>query len=168
MSKKIIILRKAQLAFLDIFLAISVFFFLFVVAMFMWNDYVTDFTDRLTYEEAVIKAFHVSDIIVRSPGTPTAWEGDVSKESLKVIGLADTDRQLTHDKVKNFTSLEPNKVRALFDMMPYKYYFKITDLDGDVLEESGETVTGEEEVINLKRFVLYKGEEAIVELTIWK
>lgn len=160
--------KKAQLAFLDIFLALFVFFSLFVAAIFMWNDYSTNLSDRLSYEEAVIKAFHISDILVRSSGTPTAWEGDASKESLEVIGLADMDRQLTVDKVKNFTSLEVDKVRVLFNTMPYHYYFKITDLEGQLIEGSGETITGEEEVINLKRFVLYDGEEAIVEFALWK
>lgn len=158
--------KKAQFAFLDIFLALFVFFFLMIVALFMWNDYSTDLENRLTYEEAVIQAFHISDILVRSSGAPTNWE--YGTESLEVIGLADKDRQLTQNKVKSFADLEVDSVRILFNTVPYKYYFKITNLEDNILETAGETITGEEEVINLRRIVLYEGQEAIAEFALWK
>lgn len=160
-------MSKAQVATFDLFLAVFVFIILLFAVVFIWRDYTLRLDKKLEFDHMQIKAFQISNTLLKNPGTPTAWENYPNEA--KVLGLAYKDRVLSQDKVDAFIDLTYNDIKKLFmiDYYDYDFYFAIKNLEGESIKTTGLTPTGNY-IINLQRRVLYNNEEAIMEFSLWK
>ena len=156
-------MSKAQLVMTDFFIALMVFIILITAIIINLNNY----TSRLSYDqnknEILITLFQVSDAFVKTSGIPSSWESNLT--SLEVIGLADWDRNLSVNKVKNFTNLNYTRAQSFLDY--YNFYFRIMNSTNSSLVASGLVFNGTSSV-STRRYVNYNGNEVIMELTLWE
>ncbi|MBU2638021.1 MAG: hypothetical protein KJ955_03545 [Nanoarchaeota archaeon] len=157
-------MRKAQIASIDLFIAVTIFLILLGVVLHAWNIYNLRLQDNIEYEKMQLKAFHVSDLLVKSPGYPFAWEDSGPAE---VIGLASSDRVLSPEKVSAFIAMDYDESKQMLKLSPYEYSFRIKQLSNNLTSSSGLPMAGELSV-TAERYVTYNDEKAIVQITIWE
>lgn len=158
-------MRKGQIGSIDLFVAIFVFFILLAVLMGMWNLYYTRLNEGTEYEKMRLLAFHISDIFVKTPGYPSAWE--TSPASAEAIGLASSDRVLSSAKANAFAAMDYSFARERTKLTGYNFKFRIKDLSNNVLLSSGSNISGDT-AIAVERYVEYENEKAIMEFAVWK
>jgi len=133
--------KKGQTIIIDLFIAISIFVLL------------------IGATDLQVKAFQVTDLLVKSTGNPGAWENNIS--SAAVIGLAESDRVLDRNKVEAFANISHNEGVKLLNLGDYNYYFEIKDVNG------GNLPNGDVK-FNVERYVSYEGSDEIFKFTLWK
>jgi hypothetical protein len=158
-------MRKAQIASIDLFIAITVFLLLTAATIYTWNLYNLRLNENLEYEKMQLIVFQITDLLVKSPGYPTAWEENPT--NLGVIGLAQDDRILSQDKITAFTKLNYDTSKEKFNIELYDYKFRIKDLSNNIIQESGQNFTGDTSIV-IERYVLLNNEKRIMEFTLWK
>lgn len=155
--------HKAQIGVLDFFMAFFIFVTLIITSVLIWNQYNIKLNSNLEYNDMMIKAFQISDGLVKNPGSPTNW----NTTNVKIIGLATEDRKLSSDKVNKFINISENEVEGIFKTYLYNFSFKLKTIDGDPILSYGDPPAGIMSV-SLKRYVLYEDQETIMEFTLWK
>jgi len=158
-------MRKAQIASIDLFIAITIFLFLALITIYTWNLYNTRLGESLEYEKMQLIAFQITDLLVKNPGHPSGWEE--SPANVGVIGLAQDDRVLSQSKITAFANLDYDTSKERFNIEPYDYKFKIKDLSNNVIQESGQAFIGDTSIV-VERYVLLNNEKTIMEFTLWK
>lgn len=151
--------KRSQASMLDLFMGAFLFIILITFVMITWNNYNNRLYERLIYEQIELKTFQVSDLLVRSSGSPTNWEDNIS--SLKVIGLADKDRILSTNKVAAFVNLSNDNVTKILNLENYNFYFKL----GSYI--SGSTPNGTISV-SLRRYVIFENATEEIQFILWK
>ena len=165
-------MRKAQIASVDLFIAITIFLILTAATIYTWNLYTIRLNENLEYEKLQLIVFQITDLLVKNPGHPTGWEENPN--NVGVIGLAQDDRVLSQDKITAFINLDYDISKERFNIEPYDYKFRLKDLSGSILQdeseqylESGQTFTGDISIV-IERYILFNNEKAIMEFTLWK
>lgn len=158
-------MRKAQLASIDLFIAITVFLLLSAATIYTWNLYNKRLNENLNYEEMQLIVLRITDLLVKNPGYPPGWEEN--PVNLEVIGLAQDDRILSQDKVTAFVNLDYIVSKEKFNIESYDYKFRLRDLSNNTQEESGQDFTGDSSIV-IERYVLLNDEKRIMEFTLWK
>jgi len=158
-------MRKAQVASIDLFIAITAFIFLIAATAYTWNIYNTRLAENIEYEKMELAAFQITDLMVKSQGYPSAWE-EIPAE-VQVIGLAQDDRLLSQDKVDAFMNLDYGLAKERFNIELYDYKFRLKDLANNMLQESGLDFTGDTSIV-IERYIIFGDEKAILEFTLWK
>ena len=155
-------MSKGQIFTLDFFVGLAIFIVLFMVLLVNLNKYQDQVNTDIISNRLQQKALQITDILIKTQGVPTNWEKN--NTSLKVPGLASYDRILNSKKVDTFTKLKYNRTKKLLNIDPYEFYFKLetpTDIKTYGLNISGQA-------INIKRYIYYQNEKAILEFAIWK
>lgn len=156
--------RKSQITLTDLFVAIFMATVLIIIIVFAWNRYTTILNDEANYKELQIIAFQTADLLVKSGGQTKGWER--SPESVQVIGLASSDRNLSTEKVNAFVNLDYNITSKALGVELYNFHFQLNHINGTKLAEHGKTPS--ESVVNVQRIVSYKNEKAVLEFGLWK
>jgi hypothetical protein len=159
--------KKGQVAVLDLFIAALIFGIIVTSIMFVWNNYNVKIDRQIDSNTNLIRAYHISDLLTRYPGKPTAWEKyyDLGLDTVTIIGLAKDDRVVDEGKLSTFLDLDYDYIRSKLSINSYDFYFKMTNLDGSDLIPSVEkgNITNSSVAIVLKRYVIYNEEEKILE-----
>jgi len=107
-------------------------------------------------------ALSISDMLVRSPGTPKTWEQDPA--NAEVMGLATFPNVLSESKIKQFALMDYNESREPMGL-DYDYYFYVESLNGNRLYESGNAGLGEQSIA-ITRFAVLNDEKVRVRLVV--
>lgn len=158
-------MRKAQIASIDLFIAITIFLLLAAATIYTWNLYTARLNENLEYEKMQLIVFQITDLLVKNPGYPSAWEENPT--NLEVIGMAQDDRILSQDKITAFTKLNYDTSKEKFNIELYDYKFRIKDLSNNMIQESGQNFTGDTSIV-IERYVLLNNEKRIMEFMLWK
>lgn len=156
--------KKSQMAIIDLFIAIFVFSILVVMVIFIWNKYGMILTENNEYGRMQIITFQRADLLVKSKGDPRNWEDFPA--GVDVIGLAESDRNISIEKVDAFINLSYNTTLKSMGLELYDFYFQLKHINGTKLAEHGNNPNNT--VVNVQRLVTYKNEKAIVEFAVWK
>ncbi len=172
--------KRGQAAVTDLFIAISVFIILITITTLTWNLYNIRLTSRFDYDEMMLKGFQVSDLLVKSKGTPADWHTNYNITTPRgspadiippiVLGLSDNERVLSPERVDSFKDISDSNPQIVKDALRinlYNYYFVIRNQTGAPLLNSGNFPSGKY-AVNLARIVLYKDQPVIMEFAIWK
>ncbi len=179
--------RKGQAAVTDLFIAISVFIILITIITLTWNLYNIRLQNRFDYDDMMIKAFQVTDSLVKGRGVPADWETrdqKIGNSNVQVLGLSENERFLSEQKVKVF-SLDPSKstnpnaklddqtLKNTLKINLYNYYFVLRHLNGTVTGCPTEcntrgTFPSGNYVVNLARLAMYQGQPVYLEFAVWK
>lgn len=155
-------MSKAQVALIDLFIAFFLFMLLLSVTISTWNLYLIRLNENNENNEMIIKAFQTTDALVKSRGVPTLW----NLTNVNLTGLAQSDRVLSTEKVDLFINLTESQIKDIFKIQLYSFSFSLKDIDENILIERGNVTS--ERVVNVKRYVLYENEPAILEFKIGK
>lgn len=155
--------RKSQAVSMDLFMAVAVFIILITTIIFSWNLYYKRLGERMAYEDIMVNAFQISDLLVKSKGTPPGW----NSTNLDIIGLASYDRNISAQKINSFTNISYDKLKELFNIERYELYFRINYLNGTAMNNYGREFNGTYSV-NIRRYVIYENEKAIMDFRLWK
>ena len=156
--------KKAQIVTTDLFIAIVIFTIIMSIIIISWGRYTAKLDDRLNYDEMQSRAFQISNLLVKSQGSPSNWENGGNAESL---GLASRDRILSSSKVDAFANLSYGNITKLLGIRNYDFYFKLKDFENNTLVLVGNIPAGNF-AVNLRRYVIYENEEAVMEFALWK
>ncbi len=171
-------MRKAQIGSTDLFIAVAVFTILFVLIILAWNNYVVVLNSKLDFTETQVKVFQISDLLVKTPGSPARWEDLEDSSNIIELGLATRPNVLSRDKAikmldTNF--IDADGIKDVFNINSYNIIIEITDTAGVVKQESGNELsygdsspTTEENIVIIRRPVLYETENAILKVVLWK
>lgn len=158
-------MKKGQLWTLDMAFSMLIFFSAMLSVIFAWNYISANTVENRELTEIQLKAFELSDSLIRTPGIPSDW----NDSTVQVIGLAYSDNILVESKVKEFVSMDYNKARSTLTISPYQFYFEVMDINGTVHENSTLSVSATAEmVVPTERYALYKGRIVKVRLVIWE
>jgi len=158
-------MRKAQVASIDLFIAITVFLILSVATIYTWNLYSTRLNESLNYEKMQLITLQITDLLVKNPGFPSGWEENIN--NLDVIGLAQDDRVLSQDKITAFIDLGYDVSKEKFNIEYYDYKFRLRDLSNNTLQESGQDFAGDTSIV-IERYVLVDDKKRIMEFMLWE
>lgn len=161
--------KKGQVAVLDLFIAALIFSIIVTAIMFTWNSYNVKIEDQIEYNTNLVRAYHISDLLVRYAGKPSAWEhyGDLSEDAIEIVGLAERDHIIDPDKLNSFMNLSYDYVRTKLKINEYQFYMDLKHINGSDFNPPIEfgNQTNESSIISLRRYVIYNDTEAI--LGIW-
>jgi len=155
--------RKSQIVSADLFMAVSVFVILITTIIFSWNLYYTRLNERIAYNDMMVNAFQVSDLLVKSKGKPPGW----NSTNVGIVGLAEYDRNISTRKVNSFTNISYDELKELFNTERYEFYFQIKHLNGTAMNSYGKEFNGTYS-INIRRHVIHENEKAIMDFRLWK
>ena len=156
--------RKAQIASIDLFVALTIWAVLLLLIVLSWNLNNNDIIERLEFDSMASRAFQISDTLIKDRGFPSNWNsGNVS-----IIGFAAEDRILSQEKVSAFTNLSYNASREIFKAYGENFYFALRNLTGENITSSGMQPAGSRRAVSVMRYVLYNNETAVMEFTLWK
>ncbi len=167
--------KRGQIAVTDLFIALSIFIILMTVIALTWQLYTLRLSNRLDYDYMVLRAFQISDTLVKSQGYPTNWETIVNlnnPQEVTVIGLVDNYMSLSPDKVDKFSFMNYTEVQKKFKIGQYNYYFVLKDLQGAPIKSSGLPPAGKY-TVNLARVLYYQDATqtkvpTVMEFALWK
>jgi len=160
-------LKKGQIVELDFFMAIIIFGFILVIIFLAWNTYSEKINTELDHNTDLIKAYHLSDLLSKYPGRPSSWEQNIAlvTSNVNAIGLAYSDRIIDDNKLSTFLTLDYDLSKDIMNINSYEYYFKISKMKDGTFDSSLEKgiKIDEENIIAIRRYVIYNGTEAIME-----
>ena len=161
--------KRGQAAVTDLFVAIGIFIVLVTVTSVLWNLYQVRLMNNMDHDETVVKAFQVSDILLKTPGEPSNWEQNVlnlGSESalpyIKYIGLVEGDRKVPYDKINALRldligvpprNITEEDVKKMFHASQYRLGIKITSSDGNEVLLFGRTSGTSKFSVNLGKNV---------------
>ncbi|MEK6903061.1 MAG: hypothetical protein AABW64_00245 [Nanoarchaeota archaeon] len=174
--------RRGQAAVTDLFISISVFIILITIITLTWNLYNIRLQNRFDYDDMMIKAFQVTDSLVKGRGVPTDWETQNPVTNVQVLGLSENERFLSEQKVKIFAKdpkiysaalLSDAVLKSTLKINLYNYYFVLRHLNGTVTGcpsacNNRGTFPSGNYVVNLARLVMYQNQPVYLEFAVWK
>ena len=101
--KKMMRGKKGFAALTDFAIATSIFFIIFAYGISLWSSFNVTLESQKEFNEMLTKSYHISDLLVKTKGSPSAWERN--PESAATIGLATRTLDLSETKVNAFTSI---------------------------------------------------------------
>ncbi|MFH1317271.1 MAG: hypothetical protein ABII01_07155 [Candidatus Woesearchaeota archaeon] len=164
--------KKAQVAVSDLFIAIFVFMILITIILVSWRIYSLRLNNNVAYRDMTERVYYISDILVKSQGFPEDWEDNpLYQENPDILGLADSPRNISIDKVAWMESIDGDdrdKIKDLLKIRGYLYSIVISDFESDThLVEFGDTPAEIGQIIRIKRIVNYDDERAWFIMSLW-
>lgn len=162
-------MSKAQLVMTDLIFVTTILIILLTISMIMWNTGVTRIQLKENIENLEADALAISDQLVRTPGLPEDWEENVA--AVTIIGLANEPNVLDRNKVHEFIELDYDTAKRLLG--GYDFNFTLTNSTGNIITD-GDTelksgiVVHAEQVVGIRRIVLYNNQPASLNLMIGK
>ncbi len=155
--------KRGQATIIDLLMAISVFILLVTITTVMWDLYSIRLSNRVEYDNMVIKSFQISDALMKGKGSPIYWEY-VPDDEVVLIGLMQGEKRLSYNKVEKFQDFPDDKLREMFRVGKYNYFFRIKYLNKTEIILKGIPPSGKY-TVNLMRVAEYDrdGDESIFE-----
>ena len=173
--------KSGQAVIIDFFIALFIFILLVSMISIMWNKYNFELNQKVTQKDMWLKTYHISDILVHTPGSPSAWENvdwennfnDIN-DLIETVGLVSFDRSLDSDKIEEFVNLTNNytAVKGLLNIEGYQLYFRLFDADM-LITESGPSpnLYNAERTTSVRRYVQCdesSSDRCILEVSLWE
>ena len=139
--------KKSQSVVIDFFIAIFIFVIIVSITTLMWNRLSLELHDKVVQKDMLLKAYHITDTLIESPGSPSNWESEIEDlegidDRIKSIGLADSDRQLSLNKIYAFLTLVDannqdnyNMAKKILNIEGFDFYVKLYGVSFSFFEE---------------------------------
>ena len=159
--------KKSQVFVMDLLLGVFVAVIIFAFLFLSWVDYERDYKREIEYNDKLIIGYQVTDMLVDSEGFPKNWEDN--PDNISSLGLKGDFAELDDDKVNMFFNhLSQDNVSELFNIERFSFNVVIKNTDGYALTSTlGDTPSLEDYIINLRRYVIYDGQNATLDFKIW-
>ncbi|MBN2250890.1 MAG: hypothetical protein JW724_02295 [Candidatus Altiarchaeota archaeon] len=181
--------KRAQSSAAEFLIGYFIFFLVLTLAIVLWSSTTSKIANSERLYEFEETCINVAEKLVKTRGVPQNW----SREDVTVIGLAETPRTLSRDKLLEFLEImndtssdvhlqsesacsglsnyECNK-----DMLgagKYEFHFNLTDINGTTMQWKGVTyATGRMPVNNsqqipVTRTAVLENEVAVIRMIFW-
>ena len=154
--------RKGQITSGDFVLASILFLSMVLFMALFWFVMLADVGHAVEKDVLEATAIPVSDLLLKTPGTPPHWEED--PENVEGIGLVSSQNILAEGKLGNFTGISYEDAKETMGLSE-EFYFYVEDFEGNRLHETGNSTIGDQ-AISLTRFALLNGEKVRMRLII--
>ncbi|AJF60468.1 MAG: hypothetical protein J4224_05565 [Candidatus Diapherotrites archaeon] len=157
--------ESGQTILVDLTFALLIFLLVFNSINAAYISSVASVKERSRLNEMQLKATQAIESLVSFEGTPSNWE-ELPLQQVQEIGLADESKTINEAKLNAFKNLSAdyNSTKVLLNLGLFDYFFSLKGAD-DV--NAGLPATTNATQVQVKRIVTYKGEEAIVEFTLY-
>ncbi len=156
--------KKAQIMMTDLFVALSVFLVLLISVVSFMILYEKRVNSNMAYEDMRMKAMQIANFLVKSPGIPQDWENNAS--SVMAIGLASAPLILSEEKVVNFTTLDYERAKTIFNVRHYEFNFVLMDSNNSILFSKG--IESANESVSISRYVRFNNSNSLMIFRIYK
>ncbi|GEM_PF-1026875 len=154
--------KKGQAVITDLFIAIGIFIVLITITSVLWNLYQIRLTNRLEYDALTVKAFTISDALLKTPGNPDNWDARIVDENFEDIdiaypGLVVGELIVPYEKTFGLTLLTEDDLRTTFNAGQYRFGLRIRDATGQIdLYTIGKVSGSSKFSVNLARNIIYQ------------
>ncbi len=134
-------MKKAQLLTIDFVLSLAIFVSIMLTLVGIWSTVGTQVRDVESRRELQMISLAVSDMLVRSPGSPNNW----NSTNVSSIGLAKIERILDLAKIREFLKMDyydvKDKVRlgglgtGLYESKTFDFQVYFADMNGNNLTD---------------------------------
>lgn len=165
---------KGQVISTEFLFAVFVLIILFVLGVSLWNLTATKLSEDLIKTELAASAIEVSDYLLKSQGAPTDWEENVTKVTSLGLGVVLKANKLDRDKVSALLNLNYDKIKESLGIKSHEFYFKITDLSGNLIQISGNNTevglkpNASSYSVNSRRIAILGNEFVYMNVITWK
>lgn len=153
-------MSKGQIITSDLILAVTLLTILVIYLGGAIDRSIEKFSESIQLHDLELNAVRISDMLVRTSGSPDNWEDNPN--SAIAIGLSSSDRKISYGKLSAFSNLDYQTAKSVMGVSGYEFYFRL--VSGGT--EKGLLPAGEKSV-RVKRIVSYNGADT-VEFTLWK
>lgn len=154
--------HKGQIIAIDFMLTMAVTAIIIILLVSTFIFYEKKIDESTSYNLMLTKAFQVSDILIKTQGSPTNWNAS----NVDVIGLVSEDRMISSEKLNQFINMPEQDIKKRFTMN-YNFYFNLKNTGGNSLASVGTIPSGTRTVV-IKRYVLYENDKTIMEFAVWE
>jgi len=153
--------KKGQAAITDLFVAIGIFIVLITITSVLWNLYHIRLINRMDHDDIVVKTFQVSDMLLKTPGSPDNWdylvlEQGANSDAIDFIGIIDEEYKIPYDKITALVALREDEIKEVFHAGQYSFGLRIKDANSNIVFSVGKMSGGGKFSVNLARDVMYE------------
>ncbi|MFC2162308.1 hypothetical protein ACFLRF_01385 [Candidatus Altiarchaeota archaeon] len=157
---------RGQIFSTDLLLALFIFSLITAIFFSTWQYN----KNRLTFEQNLrrleVIANTVSEILVKTPGSPVDWETDPNFNNLTSIGLAKLPRHIDPAKLSTLPQVPADQLKDVLGIEHNEVLIELKTIDGNTIRKIG-TKPASEYSVTVRRIVSYEGGEAILRVTVW-
>src|SRR3989344_7361296 len=106
---------KGQLFSSDFIISVVIFSAAIMLLLPLWNDINYQIADAEAKKDLQIAVSSISDLLVKSPGSPSNW----TPTDVKSLGLSNTRRVINLTKFESLRQLNYSAVKALLGIYQY-------------------------------------------------
>ncbi len=160
---------KAQIWSFDFAVSLVIFASVFIILVLFWSHSNDQAFAQVRLDEMQDRSIYVSDLLVRSPGSPENWTAG----SVTLVGLASSEKVLDEGKVYQFTQMDYDSAKSVMDIGQYEFYFSLEYTNSSVvmvneIEAVAGTYPSDAYVtVPIERHVLLDGSIVRMKLYIW-
>jgi hypothetical protein len=162
--------KKAQMWSMDFTISVMMFFIALVLVLFAWNYVASDNYELRMLDEMETTGLLVSDVLIRTPGTPADWN-----TTALAIGLASDENIVDETRARNFLFyMDYNESKRIMGIRNYEYYFRMRSLDNATMQLDGFPIekgynpsVNVNIIVPVERYVLFRGEIAKLDFILW-
>ncbi len=154
-------MKKGQAAVTDLFVAIGIFIVLITITTVLWNLYNIRLANRVDYDGLAIKAFQVSDLLLKTPGNPDNWDYLVLNEgadstAIEHIGIIQGELKVPYNKTLALAALNETEIKKTFHASQYRLGIRIRNANSTEIYNVGKVSGTSKFAVNLARNILYQ------------
>ena len=105
----------------------------------------------------------VSDVLVRSPGTPSDW----NSSSVLSIGLVDEHNVLNKGKIQEFVGMPESEIQSKLRIEGYGFSFRVRATNGTTIASHGSAPSSITNAVTVRRIAVYDTIPVHVEFGLW-
>ena len=156
---------SGQVFSMDVIAAFTISLLSLGALLTAWDFGKTRMDESERIQELEGRANALSDILVKTPGSPPWWESDTSPNATS-IGLSCSDRVISPEKVAALGRMDNSRARDAFRAGEYRYHITLRTGDGKIIALFGEPVAGGFAATST-RVVTYLNRTSFIDVTVW-
>jgi len=161
---------KAQMWSMDFVVSVTMFFIAVIMILFAWDYTASENYEQITFNEMQSKGLIVSDVLVRTGGSPSDWN-----ETAMAIGLVSEENIIDEDRLRNFIFyMDYNDSKGIMGIRNYDYYFTMKNLDNETMQLDSQNIekgnspsTNVNMIVPVQRYVIFQEEIAKIDFILW-
>ena len=161
---------KAQIWSFDFAVSMVIFITALILVLSLWSYANSQTNEQLRQEKLQDLILTVSDVLVRSEGSPENW----TKDDVKIIGLASREKVLDPDKISEFMQIPYDTARQLLGTGSFNFHFQLSHANETVMKLGGNDIAiglspaNTSIVAPVERYVLFNGEIVKARMVLWQ
>jgi hypothetical protein len=168
----VVLLRsdRGQVFAADLMVAVTLFLAAMAAVAWGWGYSKARMDSAMLSQSMESEAYMLSDMLVKSCGSPPDWHKRPLDANVSSVGLADRDRVLSEGKFEAVEAADYQLLRDMFGLGPMQWHIMLRSPEGRELGRAGRPPAGDmaDMAYSSSRIVAYRNQTAVLELTIWE